>query len=477
MTGNQTDRTMANAVKRLGQSIAAAIVLLMLMAVPSLAAGRDYDCEAVSIGRLGALQTRAALANFVRCAEQHVSDVGWTQAEADFHNDPKWKDGAMYLFALDTDGYLIFSAGGLSAPGDANDSPDRVDEDGKMHRRRMVYTAGTFGSGFVTYRFGNPVTGESSPKVSYVMSVREPHGERSAILGAGFYPTAAPGTCSPNRVRAGLVYTRADVEQFVRCAELELKRRGLVALHDLGSNARWTSGPIYIFLLDRASHHAIVHPTLEGQDLGDLIDSTGFKFVEEMADIVEHYGDGYTYYEFTNPETGATEPKISYVRNVKIDGFDYILGAGLYVAADKACLDMPAARDVDTTPELELFVTCAAEMVASRGTGAFELLLNHSTWIEGSTYIFVVNQQCVSTVYPLEYRADANACSDVDADGTLFNQNIKDIANSEEGQGFTSYIWQNPATGEEERKTSYVVGVELDGEIVAVGAGLYGLEE
>ncbi len=476
MTGGRTDKTMSYKLQRLGQLIAAAIALLVLMAVPSLAAGRDYDCEAVSIGRLGALQTRAALVNFVRCAEQHVADVGWTQAEADFHNDARWEDGAMYLFASDTDGYLIFNASGQSAPGDENDSPDRVDEDGKMLRRRMVYTAGTFGSGFVTYRFGNPVTGESSPKVSYVVAVREPYGDRSAILGAGFYPTAAPGTCSPNRVRAGLVYTQADVEQFVRCAELELKQRGLVALHDLGSNARWTSGPIYIFLLDRASQYAIVHPTLEGQDLGDLIDSTGFKFVEEMADITEHYGDGYTYYEFTNPATGAKEPKISYVRNVKIDGFDYILGAGLYVAADTACLDMPAARDVDTRAELELFVSCAADMVATRGTNAFDLLLNHPTWIEDSTYNFVVNQQCVSIVYPLEYRADANDCGVVDAEGTLLNQNIIDIANSEEGKGFTSYIWQNPATGEEELKTSYVVGVELDGEIVAVGAGLYGLE-
>ena len=43
-------------------------------------------------------------------------------------------------------------------------------------------------------------------------------------------------------------------------------------------------------------------------------------------------------------------------------------------------------------------------------------------------------------------------------------------------QRYTSYIWQNLATDNEERKTSYVVGVELDGETVAIGAGLYGLE-
>ena len=76
----------------------------------------------------------------------------------------------------------------------------------------------------------------------------------------------------------------------------------------------------------------------------------------------------------------------------------------------------------------------------------------------------------------VNYRADADECGEVDADGTLFLQNIKDIADSESGRGYTSYIWQNPATGKEEIKTSYVVGIELEGETVAVGAGLYGLE-
>ena len=469
---------MVKTVQRLVKTIAATVMFAALMSVPSLAAGGDYDCEAVAIGRLGALQTRAALVNFVRCAEQHVADVGWTEAQADFHSD-KWRDGAMYLFAIDTDGLLIFNASGQTAPGDANDHPDHADVDGKQLRRRMMYTAGTFGSGFVTYRFGNPATEEIEPKIAYVVSVREPYGKRRAILGAGFYPTAAPGTCSPNRVRAGLVYTHADVEQFVRCAALELKQRGLVVLHDLRSDPRWNSGPVYMFLADRASLVGVVHgadPSLEGQYLGALVDSTGFEFAKEMAAMAEHYGDGYTYYEFTNPATGATEPKVSYVRNVKVDGFDYVLGAGLYVPANTACLEMPAARDVDTRAELELFVSCAAGMVASRGATAFELLQKHPTWIEGQTYIFVTDQQCGNLVYPLDYRADELDCSLTDAEGTLLNQNIKDIANSAEGKGYTSYIWLNPDTGREERKTSYVVGVELDGETVAVGAGVYGLE-
>lgn len=84
------------------------------------------------------------------------------------------------------------------------------------------------------------------------------------------------------------------------------------------------------------------------------------------------------------------------------------------------------------------------------------------------------DQQCRSLVYPLDFRADDDDCSQVDVDGTPYHQNIRDVAVSEADRGYTSYIWQNPAT--EEHKLSYVVDVELDGETVSVGAGLYGLE-
>ena len=456
-----------------------AVVTVLCLSLPALAVG-NYDCEAVSLGRLDNLQTRPDLVNFVRCAEQHIVEVGWTQALDDFHNDSTWIDGGMYLFAVDTEGFLIFNASGTTQPGDEQDHIDQRDIDGKAMRRRFVYTAGSFGSGFVTYRFLDPATDEIAPKVVYVTSVRQPYGDRTAILAAGYYPRVAPGTCSPHLIRADLVFTRSDAEQFVRCAALEIKQRGLVVLHELRTSERWRSGPVYLFIGDQETGISVLHganPSLEGQNLGDYVDSSGFAYVREMRDIVQIYGDGYTYYEFTNPVTGAKEPKFSYVKNLTIDGFDYVIGAGLYVPSDIRCLDMPNAGDLDTEDELELFVNCAADLVASRGTESFNLLRKHQAWNDGSTYIFVLEQEeCRSILYPLDYRADELDCSLVDTEGTLINQNIVDIAKSETGRGYTSYIWLNPASDQVERKTSYVVGVELDGDIFAVGAGIYGLE-
>ena len=84
-----------------------------------------------------------------------------------------------------------------------------------------------------------------------------------------------------------------------------------------------------------------------------------------------------------------------------------------------------------------VIVSCAAEMVASRGANAFEPLLNHPTWIE-ATYIFVFDQQRHNLVYPLHYQAEEATCNRVDSEGTLVDQNVKDISNSEAGKGLAT---------------------------------------
>jgi len=211
-------------------------------------------------------------------------------------------------------------------------------------------------------------------------------------------------------------------------------------------------------------------------NMGDMTDSTGYPYVAEGVHDATVFGDALAYYEFPNPVTGQVEPKTAYARLITFGGFQYILGTGIYNPARPACRTMPEARDVDTKPELELYVRCAADLVAAQGAGAFDLLLQHRTWIGGSTYTFVIDQECRDVVYPLEYRSDEEDCDLTDAEGTQWNRNILAIANSDAREGYTSYLWLNPVSDQVEKKTTYVVGVDLEGERVAVGAGLYGLE-
>ncbi len=453
-----------------------ALCLLLLTSGAVWASG--HGCDTPSTSRLADIQSQGELQHYVQCAVQHVEDMGWEQAIQDFETEAQWRDGPMYLFGMDTEGVVIFNASGATSPGDQR--RDAQDADGKLHIQRMLYTVQVFGGGFTTYRFRNPDTETLDLKVAYAHPVSTPYLGRDAWLGAGYYPVDVPGACDSAQVRASLVYSLEDVQKFVRCAEFYLAEHGLRALYDFEHDPRWRSGPIYLFLLDHETQIQIMSggaSHLNGQDLGDLEDSTGYRFVEDAAHSLTLFGEHVLYYEFPNPVGGQVEPKISYSRLVEFGGFQYVLGAGIYVPARTACRNMPTASAVDTGPELEIFVRCAADLVAARGTEAFDLLLQHPTWIAGSTYIFVSGQECQELLYPLDYRAGDSSCALTDDEGTLFNQNIEDIANSEAGEGYTSYLWLNPATGKVERKTTYVIGVELEGEIAAVGAGIYHMEE
>lgn len=453
-----------------------ALSLLCLASVPVLASGSE--CGATATGRLTNIQSRAELKHYVQCAVQHVEAVGWEQAIRDFETESRWRDGPIYLFGTDTAGVAIFNAGGATRPGDQR--LHAQDADGKLHIQRMLYTVRVFGGGFTTYRFHNPDTETLDLKITYAHPVSKPYLGRNAWLGAGYYPMDVPGACRPAQVRASLVYSLADAERFVRCAEIYFNQHGLRALYDFRHDPRWHSGPTYLFLLDRETLVQVMSggaPQLDGIYLGAQEDSTGYRYVEEGARDVALFGEGVAYYEFRNPVTGAVEPKTTYGRLIEFGGFQYILGTGIYVPTRSVCRTLPGAGAVDTKSELEIFVRCAADLVAERGAEAFDLLLRHPTWTEAAIYTFVLDQECRSLAYPLDYRADEEEdCKLADAEGVLIHQNILDIVNSDAGEGYTSYLWLNPATGEVERKTSYVVGVELDGQTVAVGTGLYNLE-
>ena len=453
----------------------ATLALLLLGTVPVFASG--LDCAATATGRLADLGNRSDLRHFVRCAVQHVEEVGWEQAVQDFELDARWQDGPIYLFGMDRDGIVIFNASGAFKSGD--ERLGARDVDGVPHIARILYTTQVFGGGFTGYRFRNPETEDLDLKLSYVQSVDTLYQGKEAIIGAGIYPQDAPGSCHASRVRASLVYSLEDAERFVKCAELYLHRKGLRALHEFEQDPRWKSGPIYLYLVDRETMFQVVSggaPHLDGTSLAELEDSTGYRFIPEWAREVELFGEGLAYYEFNNPATGELEPKIGYARNVRFGGFDYMLGTDIYVPSIRACNDMPPALDIDTKPELELFVRCAADLLKARGTEAFDLLLNHITWRENEAYIFIIDSECQNLVYPLDYRRDEFECDLADADGTLGLQDIVDVAHSESGEGYTSYIWLNPDSEENEVKTTFVIGMELEGETVAIGAGVYGLE-
>ncbi|MCY4023198.1 MAG: cache domain-containing protein [Anaerolineaceae bacterium] len=457
-----------------GQGLAAALITLALLSLTLLTApvAAQTPCDDHA-GRLADIHTREQLKAYVHCAAEHIEAVGHEQAFQDFSGGA-WHDGPMALFAATIDGEHLFAYGVDIPPG--SDLSEWRDSEGTPIVQQQARIARDFGAGFVYYRIENIASGLEEPKESYVL--RLDYQGVPAFIGAGLHAQDTRATCSPEVVRASLVYSERDVEAFVTCAAHYLQQNGLQALHDFNSDPRWIAGPTYLILLDMESLVAVVaagQPHLVGVDGSEFRDMDDVQFAREKQRILATHDDGYVYYRFRNPASGEVEPKATYLRRVLIDGHAYILGAGLYVPA-AGCRSLPLAREIVTRDELQLFVRCAARLVEERGELAWDLFLNHPQWIGGATYIFVLDELCRQLVYPLDYEraeGDEPRCDLRDAEGTPLNQNVLDTVRSEAGEGWVEYVWLNPANDKVEAKHAFVVGETLDGEHVSIGAGLY----
>ena len=109
----------------------------------------------------------------------------------------------------------------------------------------------TVGEGWIYYAFSNPATGREEPKASYVKSI-DWDGTPAAI-GSGIYRRDIPGACKSEEVNAmGIETDPSDerLQEFVRCAAMELESKGYFATITLATDPRWRNGSIYLFGLD-----------------------------------------------------------------------------------------------------------------------------------------------------------------------------------------------------------------------------------
>jgi len=121
------------------------------------------------------------LKNFVQEAASHALVVGRKMAIAEFMDtEGPWVRGDVYIFAQDFNGTALVLPYLPSAVGTRR--LDIQDERGVYINQEMRSIALNDGSGFYEYRWRNPITNQTEPKVSYVMKVDE-----TWWLGAGIY--------------------------------------------------------------------------------------------------------------------------------------------------------------------------------------------------------------------------------------------------------------------------------------------------
>ena len=255
--------------------------------------------------------------HFVRQAIGRYEAEGREAALA-YYSTRESIDGQWYVFVIDGDGEVV-----------AHPLPDRVgnnvltdygvDVTGYAWGPLMA-TAGEQGR-WVSYTRLHPQSGREEPKHSWVVR------HDGLIFGSGWYdtpPSGGAGDAPPQSEPDA--YTRWFVLQAVARYEAE----GREATLDRYSSESSVDGPWYVFVLDAVSGEVVAHPLPNRRGNNVLtdygVDIRGFAWGPLMLEAGR--GGRWVSYTRLNPETGAEEPKHSWV--VRHDGL--IFGSGWYEA-------------------------------------------------------------------------------------------------------------------------------------------------
>ena len=322
------------------------LLILLYVATPAFGAPETLSCQDNSISARAVGNPKDVQA-FVQCAYEFVQEVGFDAAYLAFHEDEQWRSGPTYVFVSE-DTPLSDQTRSLVFPPDPSREGSTfgrllIDAFGNNYYRERHRILSSFGEGWIYYSFTNPTTGEDEPKASYLKKL-DWDGTPAAI-GAGIYRRDVPGTCRSEEVNApGLEEDPSNqrLQEFVRCAALELASKGYFATITLSVDPRWRSNSIYLFGLDTSGSplfsgdryswwfgpsdselDAALNASLQGQD---------------VISVADAFGESFLYYSTRNPATGLLQRKVTFVKRVVAYGLPLLVGAGYYLEEEPAAL-------------------------------------------------------------------------------------------------------------------------------------------
>ena len=139
------------------------------------------DPEEVNAAALRGNADDRRLREFVNCAALTLETSGYFAGPA-LSNDPRWKQGPIYVFGVNAEtGTTSFSGGGESSFAVSGRSTELL-----FDGRDAVEAASIFGEGFWYYNFFNPATQQEEPKVAFVKLVRA--AGTALLVGSGHRP-------------------------------------------------------------------------------------------------------------------------------------------------------------------------------------------------------------------------------------------------------------------------------------------------
>ena len=316
------------------------IPLILLAAAPALASHPDREaltCADRSVSAK-AVRTTADVQAFVQCAYEYVREMGFEEARRAFHEDERWRSGAYYVFVDEVTSMRDAAQALVYPPDPAREGTPWgpfIDAYGNDYFQELHRILSSFDEGWLYYSIFNPDSGNNDPKASFVKAI-DWDGTPAAI-GAGIYRRDWPGTCNSEEVNALGLEDRPSnerLQEFVRCAAMELESKGYFATITLATDPRWQQGSIYLFGVDTYGSALFSGDPDSGQpgagvsELNDMMDGPfGGRDVLSVGDA---FGETLLYYTARNPATGEMQRKVTFVKRVVVFGLPVLIGAGYY---------------------------------------------------------------------------------------------------------------------------------------------------
>ncbi len=432
----------------------------------------------------------------MQCAAEYLAEHGTAEARRAFHNDERWKHGAIYVFVDAVTGsgddavIHVYPPDPLREGGVWGTFVDAFGSDYFAELHRVLELVD---EGWLYYAIENPASGLSGleTKASYVIEV-DWNGQRAAI-GAGIYQPDLPGNCTAESVNAGSLAETPDaikLQEFVRCAAWRVESNGYSALSEFESSARWSEGGTHVFVLDTAGRQvssgnsfrindAALH---EFHGMRSETDQFGGR---DMPAVGDAFGEAFVYYGRFDPMTGGMRPRKGFLKRVVANGVTLLVGAS-YDPADEAdskptCSDnRVTAPGIRTRRDVEAFVRCAAEYLAEHGPEAARSAFHQDgRWKHGPYYLFV-DRIMQSGEAPLPHIAlhagnpslEGTSPLLIDNFGTDYFHELNRIMSFVD-EGWIHYAFTNFETDRSEPKSSYIIEVDWEGHRAVVGAGVY----
>ena len=283
----------------------------------------------------GAIRTRRDMEAFVECAAEYVMENGTAEALRAFNEDARWRQGPYYIFVDGLAGDWSESIVHGFPPDPSREGHpwgSLVDNFGTDYYFELYRVMSVVDAGWLHYSFTNFASGREEPKSSYVKTI-DWDGEPAAV-GAGIYRRDLPGTCNSAEVNAAALDadpTDENLKEFVRCAAMTMESMGFFAGPVLERDSRWNSGSTYVFVLDPETG-VREFSSNDGRSTGSAMIPERLFEGRDLLDVATTFGEAYWYYNKTNPVSGATAAKVSYLKRVVAQGVPLLVGSGIYTA-------------------------------------------------------------------------------------------------------------------------------------------------